>query len=240
MGLTLVIEECLNLRGDGGKDGGVEQRIETGKQKRTDDYGDQNLYAGVHITLGTGVIDGRLGADGDGVDLAADGVDELFHTFITSFFLFVGGGSALVIKERLDFGSDGRENRAIEESVETGEQERTDDYGDQNLYAGIDITFGTGVVDGALGADSDGVYLVTDGVDELFHGKYLVLSFLFFVLDLVLIVTSADVEGLCVIGRSCRGLGLGLFVSVLDGFEQFGAGIRVRGMDDIDVLGFAG
>lgn len=98
----------------------------------------------------------------------------------------------------------------------------------------------TGVVDGALGADSDGVYLVTDGVDELFHGKYLVLSFLFFVLDLVLIVTSADVEGLCVIGRSCRGLGLGLFVSVLDGFEQFGAGIRVRGMDDIDVLGFAG
>lgn len=81
---------------------------------------------------------------------------------------------------------------------------------------------------------------VKDGVDELFHGKYLVLSFLFFVLDLVLIVTSADVEGLCVIGRSCRGLGLGLFVSVLDGFEQFGAGIRVRGMDDIDVLGFAG
>ena len=40
---------------------------------------------------GTGGVDGALGADGDGVDLAADGVDELFHTFITSFFLFVGG-----------------------------------------------------------------------------------------------------------------------------------------------------
>mgnify|MGYP007104459319 CR=1 FL=1 len=166
---------------------------------------------------------------------------ELMSFFIfllpRSFFCF---GLTLVIEECLNLRGNGGKDRAVEKSVKTGEQERTDDDGNQDFDAGIDITFGTGVVDGALGANSDGVDLVTDGVDELFHGKYLVLSFLFFVLDLVLIVTSADVEGLCVIGRSCRGLGLGLFVSVLDGFEQFGAGIRVRGMDDIDVLGFAG
>ena len=56
-GLTLVIEQLLDLGGHRGHDGGVEQGVQTGQQQSADNHGDEDLDTGVHITLGLMVGD---------------------------------------------------------------------------------------------------------------------------------------------------------------------------------------
>jgi hypothetical protein len=98
---------------------------------------------------------------------------------ITSFFLdiWLDYGLALEVEEILDLLSHGGHDGGVEESVQTAEQESTDHDGDQNLDTGIDVTFGTDVVDGTLSTDGEHVALFGNLVKKLFHSKYLVLSF---------------------------------------------------------------
>ena len=78
-------------------------------------------------------------------------------------------GLALEIEEILDLLSHGRHNRGIEESVQAAEQESTDHDGDQNLDAGIDVTFGLHVLDCGLGADCHFGCLGLNVGEKLFH-----------------------------------------------------------------------
>ena len=71
------------------------------------------------------------------------------------------------VEELGDLGSHGGHDGSVEECVETGEKERTDDNSDEDLYAGIDVAFAAGVGDCGLGANCDGVELVGNGVKEL-------------------------------------------------------------------------
>ena len=96
-------------------------------------------------------------------------------------------GLAREVEELGDLGSHGGHDGGVEQCVETGEQERTDNDRNKDLYAGIDVAFAANVGDGGLGGYRDGIDLVRDGIKELFHRiKYLVF-FLFFDFDLVLI-----------------------------------------------------
>lgn len=47
---------------------------------------------------------------------------------------------ACVIEQALNLGRYGRHNGGVKEYIQTAEQEHSDDNGDENLYAGIDIT----------------------------------------------------------------------------------------------------
>lgn len=49
--LTGVIEQCVDFRGKSRDDVGVEQCVETGKQECADNYGDENLHAGINIAF---------------------------------------------------------------------------------------------------------------------------------------------------------------------------------------------
>jgi len=71
-------------------------------------------------------------------------------------------GLALEVEEILDLLSHGGHDGGVEECIETGKQESTDNNGDQNLDTGIDVTFGTDVVDGTLSADCEIVALFGD------------------------------------------------------------------------------
>ena len=82
-----VGEHTLNLGSKSGDNGGVEERIETGKDYTADDNTDDDLDAGVDISLAGGGGNGCLGSDDPLVLLLLDGVDKLFHVLITSFFL---------------------------------------------------------------------------------------------------------------------------------------------------------
>ena len=49
--LALEVEEILDLLSHSGHDGGVEESIQTAEQESTDHDGDQNLDAGIDVTL---------------------------------------------------------------------------------------------------------------------------------------------------------------------------------------------
>ena len=94
--LAAVVEHALNLGSQSGDDGGVEERVKTGKDHAADNNADDDLNAGIDIALTGGGLDGGLGGDDygvelvlDGVELVLDGVDKLFHRLITSFFLLI-------------------------------------------------------------------------------------------------------------------------------------------------------
>ncbi len=85
--LACVVEQGLDLVGDGGHDGAVEQGIQASQQQGTDDYGNQNLYAGVHIALGLTVGDGGVGGHGHSVHLLGNLVKNLLHSKLPHFII---------------------------------------------------------------------------------------------------------------------------------------------------------
>ena len=84
-------------------------------------------------------------------------------------------GLARVIEQALNLGRYGRHNGGVKERIQTCEQERSDDNGDENFYAGVNIALR--LLAGNSGADGGncGVYLVSDFFEHIF---YLILSFL--------------------------------------------------------------
>ena len=152
---------------------------------------------------------------------------------ITSFFLniWLDYRLALEVEEIFDLLSHGGHDGGIEESVQTAEQESTDHDGDQNLDAGIDVTFGTDVVDGTLSTDGEHVALFGNLVKKLFHSKYLVLSF-DFDLDFVVWFGLVHAERKIVVADA---LSMGI-VGSRNSFEELRTGVAVKGMHDIAVL----
>ena len=108
---------------------------------------------------------------------------NFFIKIITSLsfcvFYLLDGGLAREVEELGDLGGHGGHDGSVEECVETGEEERTDDNSDKDLYAGIDVAFASGVGDCGLCGNCDGVELVGDGVKELFHRIITSFSFCF-------------------------------------------------------------
>ena len=102
----------------------------------------------------------------------------------TSFFLFFVsyGLVAGVVEEILNLGGHSRHNGAVKECVETGEQERTDNDGDEDLHAGIDVALSFLGSDSRLRSDDGVIRLVLDGVEKLSH-LFLPLSFFLFLSD---------------------------------------------------------
>ena len=174
---ALKIEKFCDLLSHGGHNSGVEECVETGKQERTDYNGDQNLDTGVHVTFGFFVLDGALSANSEFIYFVLNVGQKLFHKLIPrSFLILLFYRLALEVEEFLDLLRYGGHNGGVEERIETGKQECTDNNGDQNLDTGIDVTFGTDVVDGTLSANCERVALFGDLVKKLFHLNYLILS----------------------------------------------------------------
>ena len=84
-------------------------------------------------------------------------------------------GLACVIEQALNLGRYGRHNGGVKEYIQTCEQERSDNNGDENFYAGVNIAFGLLAGDSGADGGNCGVYLVSDLLEHIF---YLILSFL--------------------------------------------------------------
>ena len=82
-------------------------------------------------------------------------------------------GLARVIEQALNLGRYGGHNGSVKEHIQTAEQERTDNNGDENFYAGVNIALR--LLAGNSGADGGncGAYLVSDFLEHIF---YLILS----------------------------------------------------------------
>ena len=63
---------ALDLLGDGGHDGVVEQGVQQGQQQSADDDSDQDLDAGIHIAFCLDVHDRNSGTGAQGVKLFLD------------------------------------------------------------------------------------------------------------------------------------------------------------------------
>ncbi len=81
-------------------------------------------------------------------------------------------GLAAVIEQTGDLACDGRHDRGVEQSIESGKEKRTDDYGDKDFHTGIDIAFSFLVSDGALCGYDNGIDFV---FDFLKHIDYLII-----------------------------------------------------------------
>ena len=84
-GLTCVIEQALNLGGDSGHNGAVEQQIQSAEQESTDNDGNENLYAGIDITLSLFTGDSSADSGNCGVYLVSD---FLKHILLPRSFFF--------------------------------------------------------------------------------------------------------------------------------------------------------
>lgn len=85
--LAGVAEHLADLGREGGHDGRIEECVETGKDDTADHDTDDDLDTGIDIALTGSGFDSRFSRDHCLVALVLDGVDELFHILITSFFL---------------------------------------------------------------------------------------------------------------------------------------------------------
>ena len=84
-------------------------------------------------------------------------------------------GLACVIEQALNLGRYGGHNGGVKEHIQTAEQERSDDNGDENFYAGVNIAFGLLAGNSGANGGNCGVHLVSDFLEHIF---YLILSFL--------------------------------------------------------------
>ena len=84
-------------------------------------------------------------------------------------------GLARVIEQALNLGRYGRHNGGVKEYIQTAEQERADNNGDENFYAGVNITLRLLAGDSGTDGGNCGIYLVSDFLEHIF---YLILSFL--------------------------------------------------------------
>ena len=85
-------------------------------------------------------------------------------------------GLARVIEQALNLGRYGRHNGGVKERIQTCEQERSDDNGDENFYAGVNIALRLLAGDGCTNGANCGIYLVSD----LLEHNFLPHSFLIF------------------------------------------------------------
>jgi hypothetical protein len=85
--LTCIIEHALNLGSQGGDDRGVEECVETCEEYAADYDTDDDFYSGIDIALAGGGLDSGSCGDDGGIRLVLDGVNEILHVLITSFFL---------------------------------------------------------------------------------------------------------------------------------------------------------
>ena len=61
-----------------------------------------------------------------------------------------------------DLAGHGGHDGCVEQRIQTAEEQRTDNYGDKNFYAGIYIAFRLSVGDSALSGNDCGIDLVLD------------------------------------------------------------------------------
>ena len=78
-------------------------------------------------------------------------------------------GLAAVVEHLTDLSGERGDDRAVEEEIETGEDDTTDNDTDDDLHARVDIALTGGGLDGGLGRNDCLVELVLDAVDEILH-----------------------------------------------------------------------
>ena len=177
---TGVVEHIPDLGCEVRDNGRVEERIETGKDNTADDNADDDFDAGVDVAFTGGGSEGGFCGDDRlvlyGSELGLDVGKKLFHTeiplsfcVIFCFGFYVWMGSALVVEHLGDLRAERREDRGVEQDIETGENHAADDNTDDNLDTGVDVAFACLGGKGGLGGSADGIDLVTDGIEELFH-----------------------------------------------------------------------
>ena len=81
-----VGEHFSNLGGEGGDHGGVEQRVQPGKQNAADHHTDDNLDRRVDITLGALFSNHILNGGNGLLELGLDFVDKISHDFLSPVF----------------------------------------------------------------------------------------------------------------------------------------------------------
>ena len=84
-------------------------------------------------------------------------------------------GLAAIREKPGDLGCHGRHDGCVEQRVESRQKQSTDNYGDKNLNAGIDLALGLLIGDCALGGNNCGIDLVSDFLKHNFLPR---LSFL--------------------------------------------------------------
>ena len=77
-------------------------------------------------------------------------------------------GLACVIEQALNLGRYGRHNGGVKEYIQTAEQERADNNGDENFYAGVNIALRLLAGDSGANGGNCGVYLVSDLLEHKF------------------------------------------------------------------------
>ena len=77
-------------------------------------------------------------------------------------------GLARVIEQALNLGRYGGHNGGVKEHIQTAEQERPDDNGDENFYAGVNIALRLLAGDSGTNGGNCGVYLVSDFLEHNF------------------------------------------------------------------------
>jgi len=161
-GLTCVVEQTVDFGSQRGQDICVEQSVETGKQERPDYDGNENLYAAVNIALR--LLAGDSCADG-GRCVANLILNFLKHRLLPQSFFFYWlwmDGLACVVEQTVDLSGQSRDDVRVEQSVETGEQERPDYDGNENLHAAVNIAFSLLICDGCADGGSCGTNLILD------------------------------------------------------------------------------
>ena len=89
-------------------------------------------------------------------------------------------GLARVIEQALNLGRYGRHNGGVKEHIQTCEQERADNNGDENFYAGVNIALRLLAGDSGANGGNCGVYLVSDFRLQLLYSSLCNLLVLFY------------------------------------------------------------
>ena len=84
-------------------------------------------------------------------------------------------GLARVIEQALNLVRYGRHNGGVKERIQTCEQERADNNGDENFYAGVNIALSLLAGDSGANSGNCGIYLISDFLEH----KFLPHSFFF-------------------------------------------------------------
>ncbi len=82
-------------------------------------------------------------------------------------------GLACIIEQALNLGRYGRHNGGVKEHIQTCEQERSDDNGNENFYAGVNIALSLLAGDSGANGGNCGVYLVSDLLEHIFTSFFL-------------------------------------------------------------------
>ena len=77
-------------------------------------------------------------------------------------------GLACVIEQALNLGRYSRHNGGVKEHIQTAEQEHTDNNGDENFYAGVNIALSLLAGDSGTDGGNCGIYLVSDFLEHNF------------------------------------------------------------------------